>query len=150
MISVEHLTMEFSAKPVLEDISFLINRKDRIALVGKNGAGKTTLLRLLAGEQQPTSGTISRQRDISIGYLPQHMIHATGTTVREEARKAFDALTLLSRTIERQTQQLSDRTDYESPAYQELIDSLTRNQELLRMTGGQDAEGELERTLTGL
>ena len=150
MISVEHISVEFSSKPVLEDISFLINRRDKIALVGKNGAGKTTLLRLIAGEQMPTAGVISRERDLTIGYLPQQMIHATGTSVKEEARKAFQHISDLQKTIDRQTRELADRTDYESNEYQELIDSLTHNQELLQMLGGQNFDGELERTLMGL
>ena len=90
MISIEALTMEFSARPILNNITFLINRKDRIALIGKNGAGKTTLLRLIAGELQPTDGHISRDKELTIGYLPQHMIHAEGTTVREEVDKVRD------------------------------------------------------------
>lgn len=142
--------MEFSAKPVLEDISFLINRKDKIALVGKNGAGKTTLLRLIAGEQLPTSGVINKERDLTIGYLPQQMIHATGTTVREEARKAFDHITRLQTTIDRQTQELADRQDYESASYQSLIEQLTHNQELLQLLGGHNFDGEMEKTLMGL
>ncbi|MBP5290299.1 MAG: ABC-F family ATP-binding cassette domain-containing protein, partial [Paludibacteraceae bacterium] len=90
MVTIEAVSMEFSAKPILNDITFLINRKDRIALIGKNGAGKTTLLRLIAGEMQPTKGHISRDKELNIGYLPQHMIHAEGTTVREEVDKVRD------------------------------------------------------------
>ena len=90
MISVEHLTIEFSARPILEDISFLVNRKDRIALVGKNGAGKTTLLRLIAGEYEPTKGTISRDNDLTIGYLPQVMFHTDGRTLRDEVMSIHD------------------------------------------------------------
>lgn len=150
MVTVEHLTMEFSSQPVLEDISFLINRKDKIALVGKNGAGKTTLLRLIAGEYKPTSGTISYQHDLTIGYLPQQMIHAEGTTVRQEARKAFDHILTLQAQIESLTQQLADRTDYDSPAYQALIDTLTHDNELLQLLGGNNFDGEMERTLLGL
>ena len=89
MISIDHLTIEFSARPILEDISFLINKRDRIALVGKNGAGKTTLLRLLAGEYQPTAGTISKESGLTIGYLPQVMMHQDGTTLREEVMRIF-------------------------------------------------------------
>ena len=150
MISLEHITMEFSSRPVLEDISFLINRKDKIALVGKNGAGKTTLLRLIAGEQNPTAGVISKDKELTIGYLPQQMIHSTGTTVRQEAHKAFEHLSELRQKLERLTQELKERTDYESEQYQSLINSLTHNQELLQMAGGQAAEGELEKTLFGL
>ena len=89
MLSIEHLTIEFSSKPVLEDISFLVNRKDRIALVGKNGAGKTTLLRLIAGEYSPTAGTISRDSDLTIGYLPQVMLHTDGKTLHDEVMTIF-------------------------------------------------------------
>ncbi|MBR1929341.1 MAG: ATP-binding cassette domain-containing protein [Paludibacteraceae bacterium] len=150
MISLEHITMEFSSKPVLEDISFLINKNDKIALVGKNGAGKTTLLRLIAGLQNPTQGTISKDNDLTIGYLPQQMIHSTGCTVRQEAHKAFDKLDKLRDIIEQENTELSNRTDYESQSYHSLIDNLTHHQELLQMMGGQTAEGELEKTLIGL
>ncbi len=150
MISIEHLSQEFSAKPILHDVSFLINRKDKIALVGKNGAGKTTLLRLIAGEYTPTAGVISKSRDLTIGYLPQTMIHAEGTTVREEARKAFNHILSLQQHIDDLTQALAERTDYESASYQELIDQLTHDNELLQMLGGQNFDGEMERTLLGL
>lgn len=120
MISIENLTMEFAAKPVLNNITFLINRKDRIALVGKNGAGKTTLLRLLAGEYQPTEGTIAREKDMTIGYLPQHMIHAEGTTVMEEVKKAFAGHKVEEWEIAKDTERTLiglgfERTDFERP-----------------------------------
>lgn len=135
---------------MLDDISFLINQKDKIALVGRNGAGKTTLLRLIAGLLNPTTGTIARERELTIGYLPQHMQHSTDTTVIEEARKAFAQLTELRSTISRQTAELSVREDYDSDSYHTLIDSLTRNQELEQMLGSNTAEAELEKTLLGL
>lgn len=150
MISIENLTIAFGFEPLLDNISFLINRKDKIALVGKNGAGKTTLLRTIAGEQKPTSGTISYSRDLSIGYLPQQMIHAEGTTVREETRKAFKHISDIQERIERKSQQLAERTDYDSPQYQTLIDQLTHDNELLQMLGGQNFDGEMEKTLLGL
>lgn len=150
MISIENLTIEFASKPLLEDISFLINRKDKIALVGKNGAGKTTLLRTIAGEQKPTRGTLSYSHELSIGYLPQQMIHAEGTTVREETRKAFLHILTLQEQIEHLTQQLADRTDYDSQDYQALIEQLTHNNELLQILGGDNFDGEMERTLCGL
>ncbi len=150
MISVEHLTIEFSARPVLSDISFLINRQDRIGLVGKNGAGKTTLLRLLAGEMRPTMGNISMQNGISIGYLPQQMIFNTDTTVAEETRKAFAKITDLEREIEQLQLEISDRTDYESADYTALIDEMTYKQQLLQLYGGANFEGEMEKTLLGL
>lgn len=150
MINIEHLSQEFSSKPILEDISFLINRKDRIALVGKNGAGKTTLLRLIAGEYKPTRGSISYDKDITIGYLPQQMQHAEGTTIREEARKAFQHILDIENSIQELTTQLSEREDYESEEYQRLIDQLTHNNELLQLLGGKNFDGEMERTLLGL
>lgn len=150
MISIENLSIAFGFEPLLDNISFLINRKDKIALVGKNGAGKTTLLRTIAGEQKPTSGTISYSRDLSIGYLPQQMIHAEGTTVREETRKAFKHISDIQERIERKSQQLAERTDYDSPQYQTLIDQLTHDNELLQMLGGQNFDGEMEKTLLGL
>ena len=150
MISIENLSIAFGFEPLLDNISFLINRKDKIALVGKNGAGKTTLLRTIAGEQKPTSGTISYSRDLSIGYMPQQMIHAEGTTVREETRKAFKHISDIQERIERKSQQLAERTDYDSPQYQTLIDQLTHDNELLQMLGGQNFDGEMEKTLLGL
>lgn len=150
MISIENLTIAFSFEPLLDNISFLINRKDKIALVGKNGAGKTTLLRTIAGEQKPTSGTISYSRDLSIGYLPQQMIHAEGTTVREETRKAFKHISDIQERITSLSNQLAERTDYDSPQYQTLIDQLTHDNELLQMLGGQNFDGEMEKTLLGL
>ncbi|MGM9831436.1 MAG: ABC-F family ATP-binding cassette domain-containing protein [Paludibacteraceae bacterium] len=150
MISIENLTIAFGFEPLLDNISFLINRKDKIALVGKNGAGKTTLLRTIAGEQKPTSGTISYSRDLSIGYLPQQMIHAEGTTVREETRKAFKHISDIQERITNLSNQLAERTDYDSPQYQTLIDQLTHDNELLQMLGGQNFDGEMEKTLLGL
>lgn len=150
MISIENLTIAFGFEPLLDNISFLINRKDKIALVGKNGAGKTTLLRTIAGEQKPTSGTISYSRDLSIGYLPQQMIHAEGTTVKEETRKAFKHISDIQERITSLSNQLAERTDYDSPQYQTLIDQLTHDNELLQMLGGQNFDGEMEKTLLGL
>lgn len=150
MISIENLTIAFGFEPLLDNISFLINRKDKIALVGKNGAGKTTLLRTIAGEQKPTSGTISYSRDLSIGYLPQQMIHAEGTTVREETRKAFKHISDIQERITSLSNQLAERTDYDSLQYQTLIDQLTHDNELLQMLGGQNFDGEMEKTLLGL
>ncbi len=150
MLSVVHLTMEFSSKPVLEDISFLINRKDKIALVGKNGAGKTTLLRLIAGEQNPTSGTISRERGVRIGYLPQVMILANDTTVIEETRKAFQVTSDLQQELDNINRQLAERQDYDSAEYGRLIEMHDEYQQTLNNLQPQKAEGEIERTLSGL
>ncbi len=150
MISVEHVSLEFYSKSILEDISFLVNRKDKIAIVGKNGAGKTTLLRLIKGEYEPTAGSISYDKNISIGYLPQQMQHAEGTTVKEEVRKAFQHVLDVKETIAQQTEELGKRDDYESEDYQRLIDQLTYNNELLQLLGEQNFDGEMEKTLMGL
>lgn len=150
MVSIEQLTVEFSARPLFDNVTFLINSKEKLALVGKNGAGKSTLLKILAGLQEPTSGRVNMTRGLTIGYLPQHMIHAEGTTVMEEASKAFDSLKALQERLEQETQELAERTDYESVAYQELIERMTHDTELLQMTGGQNFVGEVEKTLIGL
>lgn len=150
MICIEHVSLEFYSKPILEDISFLINRKDKVAIVGKNGAGKTTLLRLIKGEYKPTQGSISYDKNIRIGYLPQQMRHSEGTTVREETRKAFQYILDVRDIVEQQTKELAERDDYESRDYQNLIDNLTFNNELLRLLGEQNFDGEMERTLIGL
>ncbi len=150
MISVEHLTMEFSSRPVLEDISFLINRKDKIALVGKNGAGKTTLLRLVAGEQLPTSGVISREKDITIGYLPQVMTLTDDTTVIEETRKAFSEITALSQALEDVNRRLAERNDYYSPEYHRLLEQQEQYQLSTANFQLNKIEGDIERTLLGL
>ena len=150
MISIEQLTVEFSSKPLFSGISFLINPKDKIALVGKNGAGKSTLLKLLAGLQQPTSGIISIPSGLTIGYLPQHMIHDEGTTVMQEAQKAFKRVNDLQEHINQLANELAERTDYESEGYQRLIEQMTHENELLQVLGGGNFAGELEKTLIGL
>ena len=150
MISVEQLTVEFSSKPLFSGISFLINPKDKIALVGKNGAGKSTLLKLLAGLQQPTSGIISIPSGLTIGYLPQHMIHDEGTTVIQEAQKAFKKVNDLQEHINQLANELAERTDYESEGYQRLIEQMAHENELLQVLGGGNFVGELEKTLIGL
>ena len=150
MISVEHLTVEFGGNPLFDDIGFLVNPKDRIALVGKNGAGKTTLLRIFAGKQQPTRGSVLMPKDISIGYLPQHMIHNDGTTVFEEAEKAFEHITRLQAKIERMNVELAERTDYESEGYQALIDRLTHANEHLQIVNAGNFHADIEKTLLGL
>lgn len=150
MISIEQLTVEFSSKPLFSGISFLINPKDKIALVGKNGAGKSTLLKLLAGLQQPTSGTISIPSGLTIGYLPQHMIHDEGTTVMQEAQKAFKKVNDLQEHINQLANELAERTDYESEGYQRLIEQMAHENEMLQVLGGGNFAGELEKTLIGL
>lgn len=150
MISVEQLTVEFGGRPLFDEISFLINAKDRIALVGKNGAGKTTLLKILAGKMNPTRGNVSFPKDISIGYLPQHMIHNEGTTVMEEASRAFEHIDVLEKQIEQMGAELAERTDYDSQDYHQLIDRLSHANEHLQIISGGNRVGEIEKTLIGL
>ena len=150
MISVEGLKVEFGVTPLFEDVSFVINKKDRIALVGKNGAGKSTMLKILSGLQRPTEGTVAVQRGVSIGYLPQVMILSDTRTVIEEAEMAFDHIHELQDKLERMNQELADRTDYESESYHELIDRFTHDNERFLMMGGNNYQAEIERTLSGL
>lgn len=150
MISVERLKVEFGVKPLFQDASFVVNDHDRIALVGKNGAGKTTLLRILCGQQQPTEGIVSLPKDIVIGYLPQVMNLSDDTTVREETRKAFANQTLLKERIDRMNQELSERTDYESNDYMQLVQRYTEEHERYMLLGAENYEAEMERTLSGL
>ena len=142
--------MEFNATPLFEDVSYVINKKDRIALVGKNGAGKSTMLKILAGLQQPTEGTVSVPRDCTIGYLPQVMKLADSRTVMEEAEQAFGHIREMQADIERMNQELADRTDYESENYQKLIERFTHENDRFLMMGGANYRAELERTLMGL
>ncbi|MDR3652663.1 MAG: ABC-F family ATP-binding cassette domain-containing protein [Paludibacter sp.] len=150
MISVEQLTVEFGGSPLFDEISFLVNTKDKIALVGKNGAGKTTLLRIFAGKQQPTKGRVTVPKDLTIGYLPQHMIHNEGTTVMQEAEKAFEHITDLQAEIEQMNIDLVERTDYESEDYHNLIERLTHANEHLQIIGNGNFYAEIEKTLLGL
>ena len=142
--------MEFGVKPLFLDASFVVNDRDRIALVGKNGAGKSTMLKILCGKQTPTSGTVAVPNDYTIGYLPQVMILQDDTTVREEARKAFAKITELKEKIDELNRQLAERTDYESEAYMALVEKFTQEHERYMMMGGDNYEAEIERTLTGL
>ena len=150
MISVESLHVEFGVKPLFTDASFVVNDRDRIALVGKNGAGKSTLLKILCGLQQPTSGVVSVPNDTTIGYLPQVMILQDDTTVREEAQKAFADITKMKERIDRMNQQLAERTDYESADYMALVEKFTQEHERYMMMGAENYEAEIERTLVGL
>ena len=150
MISVEGLTVEFSAKALFDNISYVINKRDRIALVGKNGAGKSTMLKIIAGLQQPTRGRVSMPKEITVGYLPQHMIHNDDTTVIEETEKAFAHIAALQQRIDQLNQALCERTDYESDSYQQLIDDVSVLNEQVGMLGGGSFRAESERTLTGL
>lgn len=150
MISVEGLTVEFGGFTLFDDISFVVNKKDRIALVGKNGAGKSTMLKIFAGLQSPTGGTVSIPKDVTIGYLPQQMQLVDSRTVREEAECAFEHIREMEQEIDRLNVQLAERTDYESEAYQKLIDRVTHLTEHFQMIGGNNYHAELERTLIGL
>lgn len=150
MISIENLTVEFGGFTLLDGISFVLNKNERIALTGKNGAGKSTLLKLIAGAQQPTNGTISSPKEVTIGYLPQQMKLNDEHTVKEEAALAFDHLKQLEGELERLHRQLAERTDYESDEYRQIIQRSTDVQELLLMSGINDFEAETEKTLLGL
>ena len=150
MISVEQLKVEFGVKPLFSGACFVINDRDRIALVGKNGAGKSTLLKILCGMQKPTEGVVAVPNDTTIGYLPQVMILQDDTTVREEARKAFANVTQLKARVDELNHQLSERTDYESEEYAALVERFTSEHERLLMMGAENCEAELERTLAGL
>ncbi|MCD7932641.1 MAG: ABC-F family ATP-binding cassette domain-containing protein [Tannerellaceae bacterium] len=150
MISVEGLTVEFGGFTLFDSLSFVVNKKDRIALVGKNGAGKSTLLKIFAGLQSPTSGVVSIPKDITIGYLPQHMQLADSRTVREEAERAFEHIHILEKEIEKLNLQLAERTDYETDSYQQLIEKVTQKSEQFQLLGGANYYAELERTLIGL
>ena len=150
MVSIDNLSVEFSARPLFTDISYVINDNDRIALVGKNGAGKSTMLKIIAGLQQPTSGTVSVPRDATIAYLPQVMVLTDERTVREEAERAFSHITEMEEELERLNNQLAERTDYESDAYMQLVERFTHLNEQFQMMRGTHYQAELERTLQGL
>ncbi len=150
MISVEHLSVEFSARPLFTDVSFVINPKDRIALVGKNGAGKSTLLKILSSQQQPTSGTVSVQNGTTIGYLPQVMVLSDEHTVMEEAEQAFAHISEMQQLVDDLNNELASRTDYDTPEYMQLVERFTHESERYRMMGGMNYRAELERTLQGL
>lgn len=150
MISVNNLTIEFGARPLFTDVSFVINPKDRVALVGKNGAGKSTLLKILAGEQQPTAGVVALQKGSTLGYLPQVMVLSDEHTVLEEAEKAFADISQLQERIAQENQELAERTDYESEEYLKLVEAFAHDNERFTMMGGLNYHAELERTLQGL
>ncbi len=150
MISVEGLCVEFSAKPLFVDASFVVNDHDRIALVGKNGAGKSTLLKILCGQQHPTSGVVSIPSETSIGYLPQVMNLQDDTTVKEETMKAFSSIRKMKDHIDYMNQQLAERTDYESADYLALVERFTQEHDRYMMMGAENYEAEIERTLVGL
>ena len=150
MISIEQLSVDFGSTSLFDNIGFLINPKEKIALVGKNGAGKTTLLKLIAGKIMPTRGRIELPKDLTIGYLPQHMIHNEGTTVLEETEKAFEYIHTLQHEIETLGLELAARTDYESEDYHRIIDKLSHAQEYLQIINQGNYQAEIEKTLIGL
>lgn len=150
MISVEGLKVEFGVKPLFTDVSFVINERDRIALVGKNGAGKSTMLKILAGLQTPTEGTVTIPNDCTIGYLPQVMKLQDSTTVRDEVRKAFADISKMASKVERLQKEMESRTDYESQDYMDLVERFTLAHERYMMMGAESREAEMERTLVGL
>ncbi|GHT31857.1 ABC transporter ATP-binding protein [Bacteroidia bacterium] len=150
MISIEKLTVEFGGFTLFDDISYVVNPKDRIALVGKNGAGKSTMLKIFAGLQAPTGGRVSVPKDVTVGYLPQTMIHRHNRTVMEEASLAFENIRQMQAEIDRLNTELATRTDYESPEYHDIIDRLAYKMELLQMNNAGNFEAEIEKTLFGL
>lgn len=150
MISIENLRVEFSAKPLFAGVSYVINVRDRIALVGKNGAGKSTMLKIIAGLQQPTGGVVAIPRETTIGYLPQVMKITDERTVRQEAELAFSHIQDMQDEMERINRQLAERTDYESEEYMALVEHFTQLDERFHMMGGLNYQAELERTLIGL
>lgn len=150
MISVEGLKVEFSAKPLFQDVSFVVNDKDRIALVGKNGAGKSTMLKILCGIQKPDAGVVAVPSDTTIGYLPQVMHLTDDTTLREETRKAFADVLKQKERVTKMERELAERTDYESESYMELVEKFSHEHDRFMLLGADNYEAELERTLLGL
>jgi len=150
MISIDNLSVEFSARPLFSNISYVINDKDRIALVGKNGAGKSTMLKIIAGLQEPTSGVVAVPRDTSIAYLPQVMVLSDECSVLEETEKAFAHIHEIQKELERLNNQMAERTDYESEEYMKLVERFTHLNEHFQVMGGMNYHAEMERTLQGL
>ncbi|MGN0210085.1 MAG: ABC-F family ATP-binding cassette domain-containing protein, partial [Muribaculaceae bacterium] len=150
MISINNLSVEFSARSLFDNINYVINDRDRIALVGKNGAGKSTMLKIIAGLQAPTSGSVAVPADVTIGYLPQHILTTDTVTVAEEVRKAFAHIDKMQQRLDCLNQELAERTDYDSPEYHQLIDKMTTLSEMLNMASAEGCEAEMEKTLVGL
>ena len=150
MVSIEQLSVEFGVKPLFTDVNFVINRHDRIALVGKNGAGKSTMLKIIAGLQSPSRGRVSKPKELTIGYLPQVMILSDTMTVRQETEKAFASTIALEQRLAEMNSVLQSRTDYESQSYADLIEAMTELNEQLTVIQSQNRDAEIERTLIGL
>ena len=150
MISIEGLSVAFGGNTLFDNITYVINKRDRIALVGKNGAGKSTMLKIIAGLQAPTSGSVNMPKDLTIGYLPQQMNLTDTRTVMQEAEQAFSHIFELQARIERMNNELAERTDYESADYQELIERVSNANEQLSLIGASNYQAEIEKTLIGL
>lgn len=150
MLAINNLSVEFSARPLFNDISLVINGNDRVALVGKNGAGKSTLLKIIAGLQEPTSGSVSKAGDVTVGYLPQQMQLADSTTLIEETRKAFSDINTLRERLDHVMKEIAERTDYESPEYASMLENMETLNERLTVASADNMEAEMERTLVGL
>ena len=150
MISIQNLSVEFNSTALFSGVNFVINKRDKIALVGKNGAGKSTMLKIIAGLQEPTGGVVAAQKDITIGYLPQQMILTDERSVVEEVRTVFGKLDEMKASLARMNTELAERTDYESESYAELIDRISNLRDLVRMEESENGEAELEKTLLGL
>lgn len=150
MLAINNLSVEFSARPLFNDISLVINGNDRVALVGKNGAGKSTLLKIIAGLQEPTSGSVSMAGDVTVGYLPQQMQLADSTTLIEETRKAFSDINTLRERLDHVMKEIAERTDYESPEYASMLENMETLNERLTVASADNMEAEMERTLVGL
>lgn len=150
MISIQNLSVEFNSTALFNGVNFVINKRDKIALVGKNGAGKSTMLKIIAGLQEPTGGVVAAQKDITIGYLPQQMILTDERSVVEEVRTVFGKLDEMKASLARMNTELAERTDYESESYAELIDRISNLSDLVQMEESENGEAELEKTLLGL
>lgn len=150
MVSVNDIRMEFSSRPIFSDVSFVINKTDKIGLAGKNGAGKSTLLKIISGLQAPTSGSVSKPSEVSIGYLPQQMKLADDTSIINEAKKAFARIDEHKSRLEELNRELTERTDYESESYSQLIEDIEYLNDRLAMEGAENMEAEVEKTLLGL
>jgi ATP-binding cassette subfamily F protein 3 len=150
MISINSLSVEFSSQVLFDSINYVINPKDKIALVGKNGAGKSTMLKIIAGLQKPSSGNVAVPQGVTVGYLPQQMVLADSTTVADEVRKVFSHIKDMHAELDRMSAELSSRTDYESDSYAALIEKMTSLSDRIAIEESENAEAEMEKTLLGL